>query len=385
MNRILVFFAFWTALSFTTSSGYTQRLNKQAATDLAAKGYAKQADLQRPVAAADWEQKKVVFGDYQMKFDYRIIGDKPADGRSLYISLHGGGNTSPKANDQQWKNQISLYTPAEGVYLAPRAPTDTWNLWHEDHIDTLFLKIIKAAILMEGVNPNKVYVMGYSAGGDGVFQIAPRMADHWAAAAMMAGHPGDASALNLRNLPFTLFMGGADAAYKRNELAAVWGNKLDSLENADPGSYKHDLHIYKDMPHWMNRKDSIAVPWMAAFKRNPLPQKVAWHQDDRHHDTFYWLGVPAGQAKTGAESIVSVAGNVITIEKNENPVLQVYLNDTLLDLDKRVKVISGGKVIFNRKVRRSGRIIEQTARRLDQDFIFSAILMINGKSVRSYK
>jgi poly(3-hydroxybutyrate) depolymerase len=50
--------------------------------------------------------------------------------------------------------------------------------------------------------------MGYSAGGDGVFQIAPRMADHWAAAAMMAGHPGDAAALNLRNLPFTIFMGG---------------------------------------------------------------------------------------------------------------------------------------------------------------------------------
>jgi dienelactone hydrolase len=30
---------------------------------------------------------------------------------------------------------------------------------------------------MLDVNPNKVYVMGYSAGGDGVWRLAPRMAD----------------------------------------------------------------------------------------------------------------------------------------------------------------------------------------------------------------
>jgi dienelactone hydrolase family protein len=385
MFKIRMFFVSLVCLFLNIVCGYAQRLSKQQAMKMAASEYAKQVELQKPALVTDWEQKQVSFGEYQMKFAYRILGDKPADGRSLYLSLHGGGNTSARANDQQWKNQISLYTPAEGVYLAPRAPTNTWNLWHEDHIDTLFLKIIKAAILAEGVNPNKVYVMGYSAGGDGVFQIAPRMADHWAAAAMMAGHPGDAAAMNLRNLPFAIFMGGADDAYKRNELAAVWGRRLDSLENTDPGNYKHDLHIYPGMPHWMSRKDTIAVPWMAAFKRNPLPSKVAWHQDDRHHNTFYWLGVPADHAKTGAESIVSLSGNEITIEKNENTALQIYLNDRLVDLDKKIKVIYNGKVIYNAKVRRNAGLIAQTAGRLDPDFIFSAMLTVSGRSVRLYK
>jgi dienelactone hydrolase len=385
MNKTQTFFAGLVVCCLSALPGFAQRITKQKALDMAASEYAKQAELQRSDALADWEQKQVSFGEYQMKFACRILGEKPADGRSLYISLHGGGNTTPKANDQQWKNQISLYSPAEGVYLAPRAPTNTWNLWHEDHIDTLFLKIIKAAILAEGVNPNKVYVMGYSAGGDGVFQIAPRMADHWAAAAMMAGHPGDASALNLRNLPFTIFMGGADGAYKRNELAAVWGKRLDSLENASPGVYKHDLHIYPGIPHWMSRKDTIAVPWMAAFKRNPLPSKVAWHQDDRHHDTFYWLGVPAEEAKTGAESVVSLSGNNITIEKNENTVLQIYLNDHLLDLDKKIRVTYNGVVIYNAKVRRNARLIAQTAGRLDPGFIFSAMLMVRGGRVYMYE
>ena len=53
-----------------------------------------------------------------------------------------------------------------------------------------------------------LYVLGYSAGGDGVYQLAPRLADRWAAAGMMAGNPNDASPLNLRNLGFALHVGG---------------------------------------------------------------------------------------------------------------------------------------------------------------------------------
>ena len=131
-------------------------------------------------------------------------------GRSLWISLHGGGGAPKRVNDQQWENQKKLYTVDEGIYLAPRAPTNTWNLWHEAHIDRLFARLIEDLIVLEDVNPDRVYVLGYSAGGDGVYQLAPRMADRWAAAAMMAGHPNGVSLLSLRNVPFALQVGGND-------------------------------------------------------------------------------------------------------------------------------------------------------------------------------
>ena len=41
------------------------------------------------------------------------------------------------------------------------------------------------------VNPNKVFMSGYSAGGDGTYHLGPMLADWWAGAAMMAGHPND--------------------------------------------------------------------------------------------------------------------------------------------------------------------------------------------------
>ena len=39
----------------------------------------------------------------------RTFGMYPKDGRSLYISLHGGGECPKEVNDEQWMNQIYLY------------------------------------------------------------------------------------------------------------------------------------------------------------------------------------------------------------------------------------------------------------------------------------
>ena len=56
-----------------------------------------------------------------MPFFYKIFGEKPKGGRSLWISMHGGGNAPAALNDSQYENQKRLYQPAEGIYLAPRA------------------------------------------------------------------------------------------------------------------------------------------------------------------------------------------------------------------------------------------------------------------------
>ena len=50
---------------------------------------------------ANLESLTVSNGDLSMKFSYQIFGDKPADGRSMYISMHGGGNTAASVNDSQ--------------------------------------------------------------------------------------------------------------------------------------------------------------------------------------------------------------------------------------------------------------------------------------------
>jgi transglutaminase-like putative cysteine protease len=333
----------------------------------------------RSTRTDEWRKESLTLGDHTLKWKQRYIGQKPKDGWNLYISLHGGGNAPVQVNDQQWANQIKLYQPKDSLYLAPRAPTNTWNLWHEPHMDGLLDRLIEDAVVLGEVNPNRVYIMGYSAGGDGVYQLAPRMADRWAAASMMAGHPNDASPLGLRNIGFTAHVGALDGAYDRNKVAAKWGGLLDDLRKEDPNGYAHEVKIHDGRSHWMNLEDAVAVDWMAQFTRNPLPQKVVWKQSSVTHDRFYWLAVPTGEAKGGQLLIVKRIGQEVHIEKAEQiSGVTVMLNDAMVDLDQPVRIVMGGKELSNSvPIRTVERLAASLRSRGDRDLMFPAEVTVS--------
>jgi predicted esterase len=287
-------------------------------------------------------------------------------GHSLWISMHGGGSCPALLNDEQYQNQISLYKPNEGIWVVPRSPTDSWNQWHQEHIDPMFDRIIENHIMVNEINPNRVYILGYSAGGDGVYQLAPRMADRFAAAAMMAGHPNDASPLGLRNLPFAIFVGENDNAYNRNEVARKWAKQLDTLQESDPNAYHHYVNICADMGHWMCGRDAEALSWMSQWARNPWPKKVIWVQDDVTHTRLYWLSLP--------DTVKPVQGQTVTAEVNEQTIristsegiqqLTLCLSDNLLDLDEPINVeVEGHGHVFQGRVPRTKQAIEKSLRR----------------------
>ena len=310
--------------------------------------------------AAELQARTIELAGKTLRWEERVFGEASTNGRSLWISMHGGGNAPARVNDRQWTNQMSLYKPAEGIYVAPRAPTDTWNLWHQAHIDPMFDRLIEDYVALRGVNPDRVYIMGYSAGGDGVWQLAPRMADRWAAAAMMAGHPNDASLLSLRNLPFALFVGGNDAAYNRNKIVAERATELDKLREADPGGYEHLARIYEGLPHWMNRKDAEAIPWMAERTRNAWPKKVVWRQDDVTHTRFYWLAVPPTETKAKRQIVAEVNGQNILLTGDVPKGMTLRLSDALLNLDRSIRVSVNGREVFRGRVARRTEVIRES-------------------------
>lgn len=331
------------------------------------------ADRSRAERAAELKSGVLTVDGARMPIWATQFGPKSKDGtRPLWISMHGGGGAPAKVNDQQWGNQKRLYQPSEGVYVAPRAPTNEWNLWHQAPVDRLFARLIEDLVICERVDPDRVYLMGYSAGGDGVYQIAPRMADRFAAASMMAGHPNDARPDGLRNLPFAIHVGGDDGAFDRNKVAAQWGIALDALAQADPGAYVHQVEVHAGKGHWMDRDDASAVPWMAKYTRDSRPMKVVWVQDDVTHPRFYWLAVD--EPKQGQRIVAERQGQAINIlEAPPGIVLRILLDDAMLDLDKDVRVTQGGKELFAGRVLRSRAVIERTLQeRFDPKAAFTA-------------
>lgn len=327
----------------------------------------------RDEAQADWNAGRVVLGEDTMRFLVRRFGSAPFGERSLWISLHGGGGAPPEVNDQQWQNQVRLYQPAEGIYVAPRGLQDTWDLWHEPRIDRFLDRLIECAVAIEGVDPDRVFLMGYSAGGDGVYRLAPRLADRFAAASMMAGHPGDADPRSLRNLPFAIQMGGDDTAYERHLRAAEWGEKLASLRDGDPGGYPHLVKIHEGVGHWMQLKDAFVLEWMARHMRTPWPRRVVWHQHGITHPRMNWIAVddddrrsgslivaevvraqPARRRGSGAESPAPAAPRQrLEIVEADVDSITLWLHDALIDLDEPVVVTFGDKTLVDRRLDRT--------------------------------
>lgn len=324
-----------------------------------------------------YQQKKAYTDTLSMPLWWAVYGTKPDDGYSLYISLHGGGGTTPEANDQQWRNQMRLYRPDHAVYVAPRSPWNIWDMWCHEGIDPMYEQIIQMAIVYLDVNPDKVYIMGYSAGGDGVWRMAPRMADRWAAASMMAGHPGDVSMLNLRNTPYMIWCGELDAAYNRNILDAERGLEIDSLQRDDPEGYVHKTTIARGMGHWMNRIDTTAVTWMAQYKRNPYPKKIVWQQEEVLKPCFYWIEVPEQEMKRYKQVRLQVEGNTIDLTRCDYSQITLWLNDDIVNLNKKVKVTRNGKTLFYGKVFRTEANLRESLKvRNDPSYCFPAKLTV---------
>ena len=299
-----------------------------------------------------------VGGAPAVHFDYKVIGKATKNkDYPIYISLHGGGKTTKEINDQQWKNQLNLYEIPFGIYIVPRAPWDDWNMWFKEPVDRIIEEFIKVFYYSDyDIDLDRIYLLGYSAGGDGVWRLATRMPDAFAAASMMAGHPGDVSLVNLYNLPFMIWVGENDSSYNRNRECAKRIQELSQLrKQCDEDGYTFSGNIIKGKGHWMDREDAAAIAWLSKFTRDLYPNHIIWRQEEVLRNHMYQLEVDIKQAKRGDEAIVDFdyTNNTITVTKSDYNVLYININDTMLNMDKKITVYnSSGKTIFNGIVQR---------------------------------
>jgi poly(3-hydroxybutyrate) depolymerase len=329
------------------------------------------------VGATESQAATVQLDGSTLRYYMAERGADPPGGRSLFISMHGGGNAPAATNDSQWENQIALvsgYMPVDALWVAPRAPIDDWNMWFVPEIDPLFDRLITNLVVFEGVDPNKVYLTGYSAGGDGVYQLGPRMADRWAGAAMSAGHPNAASPLNLRNVAFAIHVGGNDSAYDRNVVAAQWGGMLEELAAQDAGGYPNQWQVHAGLPHWMDMADAVAIPFVQMHVRDAIPKKVVWRQADVTQSRFYWLAVDAANAQK--DTVVHAAYEANTIALSEISGLQaitVRFSDAMMDLDMPVRIEQDGTELFAGTIERKIAVLARTLEeRGDRPLMFSS-------------
>ncbi len=364
------------------------------------------------VRKAEMKEKCLVFGDAKMKFGMEIIGEPSANGYPVYIALHGGGECPvPFINDRQWEHMGIYYKDSvkSGIYINPRGVRDTWDTHANPESYPLYDRLIEDLIAFYFADPNRIYLMGFSAGGDGVYLVGPRMADRFAALHMSAGHPNEGSMVNLYHTPIQLQVGMNDFAYNRNHVTVEYQLYLDRLQQENPDGYIHNVYVHVGKPHnfrdnaqesqpvmidncaWLHTGlvtkrmvDSNAVRFLEEFVRNPLPQRVIWELNTREYsemrltDSFYWLSVPSDVEDGIVIVRLEPKTNSIVVERDDtNGAVTALLRDGMLDLDREITVVFPDGTKSVHQVERSRQMMEETITdRGDENYIFSASLAL---------
>jgi len=334
------------------------------------------------IRMSETENQSMTFGDAVMKYTITRIGEPGENGYPVYIALHGGGGTTKEFNDSQWQHMQIYYrdSVACGIYIAPRGVRDTWNTHFNNESYYLYERLIENLSIYENIDTNRIYLTGYSAGGDGVYQIAPRLADRFAAVNMSAGHPNGVNLTNLYNTPISFQCGENDTSFDRHKETARSAGRLKALSEeyrtgeSDQG-YLHNVFIHIGRGHgvrdndagrsqqsvisnpgeWLNGAEPIpmntntnAVDFMNQYTRDPLPRRIVWDLSVRSpepcRDTFYWLRAD----ENIREGIVVVnynkSTNTFHVEKNTaKGDVFIMVNDEMIDLFAPVTVTFEGE------------------------------------------
>jgi hypothetical protein len=302
-----------------------------------------------PIHAAvkkDFDKNQVRYDKHLSPYTVKKVGKRPANGWPLFIAMHGGGGVPKAFNDSQWKHMQIYYRDQKEVtgyqYLALRAPNDTWNGFYDDYVPPLVTNLIRQFLLFGDVDPDKVFLMGYSHGGYGAFFIGPKIPDRFAAVHSSAAAPTDGtiSPRTLRSTRFTFMIGEKDNAYGRRERCEKFDRAVQKLKAQNKGDYPVAMELKKGFGHG-GLPDRDKIKEMYPFTRNPAPRHVTWELTDAVIRHFFWLSVP--EAGKGQTIDAAVRDNTVQVTTQNVKRFDLYLDGRLIAFDKPLRVSVDGK------------------------------------------
>ncbi len=333
-------------------------------------------------ARSDFDAKQVRYEKFLSPYTVKTVGVQPQKGWALFIAMHGGGGTAKAVNDSQWKIMQRYYRdhPEAGgyLYVALRAPNDTWNGFYDDYVYPLIDNLVRQFALFGGVDVNKVFIMGYSHGGYGAFAIGPKEPDLFAAIHASAAAPtdGETTGKTLRNTIFTCMVGEKDTAYDRITRDIKFRSAIEELRGRRADIYPVTVKIIPGNGHTgLPDRDMIAEMYPAV--RNPVPRDLTWLMTDSVISNFFWLRAEAPAKKTEIDASCHDNHIVVTMTGNAGKA-GVLLDSRLIDFSQPVTLEVNGKSTVQ-TVHPSLRTLCQTlAERGDPELAFTCELPISA-------
>jgi predicted esterase len=325
----------------------------------------------------------------------------------LVLGLHGGGPGAGSASEAagNWPVPGLMAMYPQGIRLVD----DTWNTVHGERFLLTLLEIAKAAY---GIDPDRVYVMGFSMGGTGSWFMAGRHPDLLAGAipahGVLMAEPKsqvwkkeDVVRLqhgfvpNVRNLPVYFYTGLADDHCMPGTFLFAW-DMLENLRKEDPGGYLDlDFHAREGVKHeFPPGEPQAGIEWVTKKKRNAFPEKLVWEyatdpyplpdaEDKttrRPEPWFYWLHCerPADTMTITATRKGNEFDLAVAVAFPED--VTIFLNPTMIDPAKEVVVRLDGKEVYRGTPKPDfATVLESLDAHLDRTLVFDRRVKIPEK------
>lgn len=280
----------------------------------------------------------------------------PSAPTPLVVALHGGGgNHWSGARMVVGAEGIEAYGPAHVHRIWPAAPNakmlvaapadqpgGAWRYFGEANV----LHVLDQVERHYRVDPNRVYLTGYSDGGRGAWEIGVRHPDRFAAILVGAGATEMAQffAMNLAHVRMRIVHGTRDRSIPVSNARrmAVLGSQFDAPWQYVEVDRGHDA---ADICYG----DGRAFAWFAQFVRNPYPPYVRYRTEHmlynhgpgltitqqidpkRHMDVaVHWIDATHVEIRT-----TNIAGLILQVAPGDGTSIHVTWNDVARTFDGR--------------------------------------------------
>jgi len=319
--------------------------------------------------------------------------------KGLVVALHGGGEGAGSADTGTWHLKKCMEISPQGLLVHG----DNWNRVHGEKQILTFIEWAKAAF---DLDPDRVYVMGFSMGGTGSWHMAGRFPDLFAGAAPCAGvlmaNPKSQFAKkeeilsiqygfvpNVHNLAMYYFIGLND----KNTMPGTYlfvEDMLNELREEHPTGYrKIHFRTYPGLAHaFPPGEPSSCLKFLGEQRRDTYPRKIVWEyalnpapQPDEKDRTrryfqrwFYWLRHDRPEDRM--EIIAERDGNTFVLQTSVDPEgLYLLLNPKMIDVGEDVVVTVDDVEVYRGKPQPDFvSVVESLDARLDKSHVYDRIV-----------
>ena len=294
----------------------------------------------------------------------------------LVISLHGGGAVLGSGKEDMATSKEMTRLPV--VLVCP----DTLDhgiaqFWRNPKNEGMLRQLIKHVQTQVAIDPDRIYLVGYSMGGIGAYYLGPRLSENFAGVAPGGGAWVGVYWSSMLNTPVYIWHGVRDMRGLRftNYDYATQASKILTEHKGYPWTLRS---MNSDHPNILPGEQTLMLKWLSQFKRNPYPKRIIL-SSPRSVD-FSGLKLPSPPDrwlvidKIGTEKLVMpgvergganrkdielpmgildatwTEKNKLEIQSKNVQEFRVLLSPALVDLTKPLEVHVNGEKVFSETV-----------------------------------